>query len=264
MSSRLQSVLRRADLALTRGAARLRFRGVTSLGERARTAGAPFVDNRGRIEIGDDFFLSSHPVVSHMVTGRSGHIVIGHRVSIGSGAALASEIGVHIGDDVHIGRNVMILDTDFHDLDDWKKASHALPVVIEAGARLDDGVVVLKGAHVGAGARIGRGSVVSGSVEPGAFATGVPARAARKANAALESELADRIRAIVAETFDTAHPVELGDGPREIPRWDSLGTLRLLLAVEDDLGVHLGDGGLYGAKTVADVVAIAEKALPRQ
>ena len=264
MSSRLQSVLRRADRALAFGAARVRFRGVTSLGARARTAGVPFIDNRGRIEIGDDFFLSSHPVVSHMVCERGGRIVIGHRVAIGSGAAIASHVEIRIEDDVRLGRNVMILDTDFHETGDMSTASEPLPVVIERGARLDDGVVVLKGARVGAGARVGRGSVVSGTVEPGVFATGVPARAARKSSASADADLADRIRAIVAETFDTSRPVELAHGPREIPRWDSLGTLRLLLAVEDDLGVRLGDGGLYGAKTVADVVAIATKALESQ
>ncbi|HEY1958250.1 MAG TPA: hypothetical protein VGH28_21685 [Polyangiaceae bacterium] len=260
----MQAALRRADRALALGAARVRFRNVTTLGARARTAGVPFIDNRGRIEIGDDFFLSSQPVVSHMVCERGARILVGHRVAIGSGAAIASHLEIRIGDDVRIGRNVMILDTDFHELGDMSQPSAPLPVVIESSARLDDGVVVLKGAHIGAGARIGRGSVVSGNIEPGVFATGVPARAARKSGVASDADLADRIRAIVAETFDTSRPVDLADGPREIPRWDSLGTLRLLLAVEDELGVRLGDGGLYGAKTVADVVTIAARALERQ
>lgn len=261
MSSRIQSFFRRADRAFTQGAARVRFRDVTRLGARARTAGAPFIENHGRIEIGDDFFFSSQPVVSHMVCERGARIAIGHRVAIGSGAAIASHVEIQIGDDVRIGRNVMILDTDFHEIGDFQKSSEPLPVVIESGARLDDGVVVLKGARIGAGARVGRGSVVSGIIEPGVFASGVPARAARKSGAPSDAELADRIRAIVAETFDTSRPVDLADGPREIPRWDSLGTLRLLLAVEDELGVRLGDGGLYGAKSVADVVAIAAKAM---
>jgi acetyltransferase-like isoleucine patch superfamily enzyme/acyl carrier protein len=263
VSSRVQSVLHRAERALALGTSRVRLRSVSALGARPRASGAPFVDNHGRIEIGDDFFLSSHPVVSHMVCERGARITIGDGVSIGSGAAIACQLAIRIDDGVRIGRNVMILDTDFHELHDMNEPGEPLPVVIERGARLDDGVVVLKGARVGAGARIGPNSVVSGTVEPGVFASGVPARPARKSQGVAEGDLADRVRAIVAETFDTARPVELGDGPREIPRWDSLGTLRLLLAIEDEIGVRLPDGGLYGAKTVSDVVTIAEAALVR-
>ncbi|HEY2369429.1 MAG TPA: hypothetical protein VGH87_23690, partial [Polyangiaceae bacterium] len=92
-----------------------RLRGATRVGKNARTAGAPYIKNRGTIEIGDDFFVSSEPVVSHIVVSRGARVSIGHGVTIGSGAAIASDAEIRIGNNVRIGRNVMILDTDFHD-----------------------------------------------------------------------------------------------------------------------------------------------------
>jgi acetyltransferase-like isoleucine patch superfamily enzyme/acyl carrier protein len=240
---------------------RTRLREVNRIGRGAKTAGAPYIKNRGTIEIGDDFFLSSEPVVSHIVVSRGARVTIGNRVVIGSGAAIACEAEVTLGDDVRIGRNVMILDTDFHDAASMDTPGTAVPVVIEDGARIDDGVVVLKGARVGKGAWIAAGSVVSGVVPPGVFASGVPARVRRDKNGREDlGDVAERVRAVIAETFDVQRPLEPTDGPAQIVRWDSLGSLRLLLALEDEFGLHLPENALYGVATVHGVITVVEQA----
>jgi acetyltransferase-like isoleucine patch superfamily enzyme/acyl carrier protein len=242
------------------------LRSVTTLGRRPRLRGVPIVQNRGRIAIGDDFQLESWPVRSHLVTGRTGFIEIGHRVSIGAGAAISSEAHVHIGDGVRLGGHVMIMDTDYHDRKDFHAPTPSLPVIIEEGARLGRNVTVLKGAHVGEGAWIGPGSVVSGPVPARTCASGVPARVFRDRGGSPEapsspfgasgSDLLERIRAVVAETFHVGLP-DPADGPAQIPAWDSLGTLRLLLALEEEFGVALpealGDAGCV--RELCDVVA---------
>jgi acyl carrier protein len=163
---------------------------------------------------------------------------------------------VRIGDGVRLGGFVMIMDTDYHDRRDFHAPSPSLPVIIEDGARLGRNVTVLKGAHIGPGAWIGPGSVVSGTVPPGACASGVPARVFRGAAGATggpssflgegDPGLLDRVRAVVAETFHVGLP-DPADGPSQIPAWDSLGTLRLLLGLEEAFGVvlpeALGDAG---------------------
>jgi acetyltransferase-like isoleucine patch superfamily enzyme/acyl carrier protein len=234
------------------------------VGPGARTVGTPHVVNRGHLEIGADFSLISEPVQSHLVTWATGRIVIGDGVTIGSGAAITSQAEIRIGDGVRIGRSVMILDTDFHEAGNMAKAPKPVPVLIEAGARIDDQVVVLKGARIGKGAWVARGSVVTGAVPAGAFARGVPARAVRDAAArhaaADVGDVAERVRAVVAETFAVERRVQLDDGPGRIPRWDSLGQLRLLLALEDEFGVALDEGAMHGAHTVGEVVDVVARA----
>ena len=252
------SVVSRLRTALTHA----RLREATRVGQNARTAGAPYIKNRGTLDIGDEFLISSEPIVSHIVVSRGARVSIGHRVLIGSGAAIACAAEIRIGDDVRIGRNVMILDTDFHDAASMDAPGTAVPVVIEDGVRIDDGVVVLKGARIGKGASIGASSVVSGVIAPGVMASGVPARVRRdKTNGGHDAtDVAERVRAVIAETFDLHKPLEPSDGPTQIVRWDSLGTLRLLLALEDEFGLHLAENALYGVTSVSAVIDVIEAA----
>jgi acetyltransferase-like isoleucine patch superfamily enzyme/acyl carrier protein len=264
--SRVHRALHRISLATAGVLSPVYLRSVTTRGQRPRLRGVPIVQNQGRITIGDDVHLDSWPVRSHLVTGKTGFIEIGHGVSIGAGAAISSEAHVRIGDGVRLGGFVMIMDTDYHDRRDFHAPSPSLPVIIEDGARLGRNVTVLKGAHIGPGAWIGPGSVVSGTVPPGACASGVPARVFRGAAGATggpssflgegDPGLLDRVRAVVAETFHVGLP-DPADGPSQIPAWDSLGTLRLLLGLEEAFGVvlpeALGDAG--NVRELCDVVA---------
>jgi UDP-2-acetamido-3-amino-2,3-dideoxy-glucuronate N-acetyltransferase len=56
--------------------------------------------------------------------------------------------------------------------EDWE----LLEIVIERGASLGSGAVVLGGVRVGAGATVGAGAVVTRDVSPGAVVAGSPAR----------------------------------------------------------------------------------------
>jgi acetyltransferase-like isoleucine patch superfamily enzyme len=51
-----------------------------------------------------------------------------------------------------------------------------LPTVVERGASIGSGAVVLGGLRIGAGALVGAGAVVTKDVAPGAVVAGVPAR----------------------------------------------------------------------------------------
>ncbi len=246
--------------SVSRAVARLRLRAATEIGKNARTFGAPFVRNRGVLVVGDDFSIASSPVQSHLVVERGARLVIGRGVVIGSGAAVSCASEIAIGDGVHVGRGVLVMDSDFHDAEAMGSPGASAPISIGAGAFLGDRVVVLKGAVVGAGARIGQDSVVSGVVPPGAFATGVPART-RRESAASSADLEERVHAIVAETFEVARALEPGDGPSTLARWDSLGALRLLLALEEDFGLRLAEDALARVTNVGALVELVAAAL---
>lgn len=246
----------RASAAL----ARLYLRRVTTLGRRPYVTGRPSVTNRGRLDIGDDFVLASEPVPSHMFVARGGHLSIGHSVTIGSGVAISCAASVHIGDGVRIGRNVLVLDSDFHQVDALSSPGKPSPIVVEDGARLDDGVIVLKGARVGAGAHVGPSSVVARGIRRGVFACGVPARARQRSARAGSGDLDRRVRAIVADTFDVPREIARVDGPATLAEWDSLGLVHLALAIEDVLGVRLEDAVLAQVRSVGALIDLVESA----
>jgi acetyltransferase-like isoleucine patch superfamily enzyme/acyl carrier protein len=255
--SSIHALVHRATLALASLRAKVPLRRANVVGPNARVFGVPYVENRGKLEIGADFTLSSEPVVSHLVVGRGATLRIGNRVSIGHGAAIATDASITIEDDVILSPMVMMMDTDFHDVKSFDAPSATKPIVIEEGARIGAGAVILKGSHVGRGARVAAGSVVFGVVPPGALVRGVPARPVRERahHVDLEpAEVAERVRHVVADTFGVQRSVELSDGPRTIPGWDSLGILRLLVSIEDELGLSLPDNAIAHARTVGEIV----------
>jgi acetyltransferase-like isoleucine patch superfamily enzyme/acyl carrier protein len=266
----LRAALRRARRAAEDGFTRLALRGVARVGARPRLRGLPFIESLGTITIGDDFELSSTPVQSHLVTGPHGRIRIGDGVKIGYGAAIAAEASIEIGDGAHLAPMVMILDTDYHVAGDPAAPPAAAPVVIGPGARLGKRVTVLRGATIGKDAVVEPGSVVSGVVPDGARVSGVPARVvvAKKpvaaAPPAAPAALSERVLKLGAEVFALAGAPTLADGPATIPAWDSLGALRLLVTLEDDLGIHLPSGALAGAHDFAAVCDLVARAGPSQ
>jgi UDP-2-acetamido-3-amino-2,3-dideoxy-glucuronate N-acetyltransferase len=94
--------------------------------------------------------------------------------------------GVTIEDEVFVGHGVMFVNDRrpratgsagrLQGEDDWE----LLPTVVERGASLGSGAVILGGLRVGAGALVGAGAVVTRDVEPGTVVSGTPARPHRR------------------------------------------------------------------------------------
>ena len=99
------------------------------------------------------------------------------------------------------------------------------------------------------------GSVVVGRVKAGLTVRGVPARAVSTTSGPqnLPTDLDERVRQVVQETFDLPVPPQASDGPHQIPAWDSLGALRLIVNLEQGLGVVLPEGVFGPEPTVARI-----------
>ncbi len=159
----------RAFAALGLAHARLVLRAVDRLGARPRVRGVPFVENLGRIEIGDDLRFDAGALRSHLVTGPGALLRIGDGVSLGEGAAIAAMASIEIGDGARLGRGAMLLDCDFHGIDRRDDAGARAPIVIGEGAWLGDDVTVVRGARIGRRAHVASGSTVFGVVADGAW-----------------------------------------------------------------------------------------------
>jgi acetyltransferase-like isoleucine patch superfamily enzyme len=100
---------------------------------------------------------------------------------------------IEIGAGVVISYNVTIADSDFHPLDpearkrdavanapdgdrSFRPSFDSAPIVIEDGAWIGAGAIILKGVRIGAGARVGAGAVVTRDIPPGCTVEGNPAR----------------------------------------------------------------------------------------
>jgi len=90
--------------------------------------------------------------------------------------------GVEIENEVFVGHGVMFVNDkhpaatndagDLQTADDWE----LLRTVVERGASIGSGAVILGGVRIGPGALVGAGAVVTRDVAPGATVLGVPAR----------------------------------------------------------------------------------------
>ena len=106
--------------------------------------------------------------------------VVGARCKIQSHTFICE--GVTIEDEVFVGHGVMFVndnrprvtraDGEMQGRDDWT----LLPTVVERGASLGSGAVILGGLRIGADALVGAGAVVTRDVSPGTTVAGNPAQ----------------------------------------------------------------------------------------
>jgi len=134
-----------------------------------------------RVELGRNVYVGHRAILKgyHENTMR-----IGDETWIGQQAFLHSAGGLDIGARVGIAPGVRII-TSFHaeagrDLAILNSPVELAPVLVEDDADLGVGVIVLPGVHIGKGAQIGAGAVVTEDVPPYTVSIGVPAKVVRE------------------------------------------------------------------------------------
>jgi len=133
-------------------------------------------------------------------------VVVGDRVTVKSGVQLWD--GVELQDDVFIGPNVTFTNDRYPRS---KQYPTSFPrIVVEQGASVGGGAVLLPGITVGRSAIVGAGAVVTRDVPPFAIVTGSPARVTGYMDTAgqkLSSPLAEMATDRVAPDLDNLRPL---------------------------------------------------------
>jgi acetyltransferase-like isoleucine patch superfamily enzyme len=226
------------------------------VGERPRLNGRPTIEQfGGKIWIGDDFYLASRPVPSHLSVGPGAVLDVGNDVAIGCGAAIAAFQHVQIGDGTRIGPYAIIMDTSFHGRSGDQSVQHdCRPVRIGSACRIGSRVTIMRGVSIGDGAEILAGSVVTSAIPAGVCAGGGRARVIGRAG-----EMASRwdsAAAILPELLMATLGLDSPPGPDEgIPGhlWTETVVRSLADALETRLRVTVDASAVRKARTLAEV-----------
>ena len=169
-----------------------------------------------------------------------------------------------LGDGTVIGPFVQILDSDLHAAGAHGVMPEPEPVRIGRGVIIGAWSMILPGTIIGDGAVVEPHSVVSGAIAAGVTVTGNPATPrVRPGPARPGHDTTDLVCETIQATFGLTTPPEPAINRDAIPAWNSLGALRLLVALTDATGLALPDTELLGATSVDEVTEIVERALVR-
>lgn len=155
-----------------------------SLGEHCKFYGMTFIQRaiNSRITIGDDCQFRSKRVsnkigINHpcIVTAYLPNSIIKVGNNCGfSGVTIRAAHSIIIGNNVRVGANSVIYDSDGHQ--DDKRTSGMKPIVIEDNVWIGYGVFVTKGVTIGQNSMIGANSVVTKDIPANVVAAGNPCR----------------------------------------------------------------------------------------
>lgn len=123
----------------------------------------------GEAQVGSDCNICSHVFLEN-------DVVVGDRVTIKNGVQLWD--GLRIGDDVFIGPNVTFSNDRYPR--SRQRPERFEQTVVERGASIGAGAVLVPGVRVGEGALIAAGAVVTKDVPPLTLVAGNPARVVRQ------------------------------------------------------------------------------------
>lgn len=122
----------------------------------------------------------------YFVVAKGGQIIIGDNVRVTS-IAIICHNKIKLGNNVMVGINTVIYDTDFHSLDPKMRNGYperidgvkTKPVIIHDGAFIGGHTTILKGVTIGQNAIVGAGSVVFQDIPAEQVWAGNPARYVR-------------------------------------------------------------------------------------
>ena len=171
----LRSVKVVFELAIRHLMTRFFLRNATQVQGLVSVKGWPKIVNKGKLVIGQYVRIWSNIQQAKILVGINGELIIGENSRV-NGAHISCSHHISIGNNVRISPYVLILDSDFHDIEDHFSSGKSEPIIIEDNVWIASKATILKGVRIGQGAVIAAGAVVVKNVDPNTVVGGVPAR----------------------------------------------------------------------------------------
>ncbi len=145
------------------------------------TRGKPLILVKGSVLIGNRVVLWSIFSRTIISIHSKAKLQIGDYTRI-NGVHIAAKSSIIIGKNVRIGPYTIIMDSDFHDIQEHSMEGRSEPIVIGDNTWIASRAIILKGVTIGEGCVIAAGAVVTKNVPPYSMVAGVPAVVVREIN----------------------------------------------------------------------------------
>jgi acetyltransferase-like isoleucine patch superfamily enzyme len=159
------------------------------LGKFVSVNGKPAIENNGKIILADHVRVWSNIIQAKLFVGKKAQLIVGANSRL-NGVHISARHSVIIGNNVRIAPYTIILDSDFHDVNDHFAEGKSGDIVIEDNVWIATRSTILKGVTIGKGSVVAAGSVVTRNVPPGTIVAGVPAKVIKQLNSAIIGSIA--------------------------------------------------------------------------
>lgn len=171
------------------------LRKATSLGKIVFTQEKPKVINKGTLRIGNVTRVWSSVNQTRLSVGKNAILEIGNDCRI-NGPTISANNRVIIGNHCRIAPHVIIMDDDFHDVNNRQADGKGGEIIIKDYAWVATRAMVLKGVTIGRRAVVASGAVVTKDVPDYAVVGGVPAKILKYLTPPPEDEVQDILEAV--------------------------------------------------------------------
>jgi acetyltransferase-like isoleucine patch superfamily enzyme len=120
--------------------------------------------------------------VTQLYAGPRAELTIGNNTFVNTGTILSASNRIVIGHNVQIANQVILMDGDFHGVEDRDLMKAPSEIIIEDNVWIATRAMILKGVTIGKGSTVAAGAVVTKSVPPYTLVGGVPAKIIRQLN----------------------------------------------------------------------------------
>ena len=142
------------------------LRGNVVAGEGVKVQGPVSCSGKGVVRLGAGVELRATTAPIHLLAQEGAEIVLGDGVVVEAGCSIEAVQSVRVGDRARLEAFSKVLDNHFHQLGDHLSRPPSRPVVVEEDAVIGPRAILLPGAHVGRGARVGPATIISRRTPP--------------------------------------------------------------------------------------------------
>ncbi len=161
--------------------ARWYLRSFTKTGKYVSVNGRPKIQNKGIVEVADDVRIWSSIVKAQIYVSEGAVLKVGRNARL-NGVHIDVKTKIIIGNNVRIAPYVLMMDSDFHQIDNHFEDGKTAPIIIEDDVWLASRCIILKGVKIGKGAVVAAGALVTKDVPAYTVVGGVPARIIKRIN----------------------------------------------------------------------------------